>query len=146
MLGACDSGTEPDSVGSPSLLIGPKWLPAAHTVSPGVDYNDDGVIVTNTFAIEGACDHDDTTRFLSATKWSGDEGASKCDPSSPQIETGTYFFNAAGDSVTMTSDVDGVPTTGKVLALTATKFSVSVRSDNYPDNKSRIETFTWVAK
>jgi hypothetical protein len=148
---ACDDSTGPSLPGTPaeakSLLVGAKWLPAARTINPGFDMLDNGTIVTNVFAIEDACEHDDVMTLTADGKWAGDEGADKCDADAPQISTGTWSLNAAGDSVSITDDSDSQgDVNAKIVALTASVLSLAAASDDWPDGKTRTETFTWKAK
>jgi hypothetical protein len=146
IFGACDDdkGSGPTSAtGKAALLTGTKWKNSAHTVLPGVDYEEDGVLVTNIFAVEGACVHDDVMSLTADGKWSTDEGPSKCDPSDPQIETGTWAMNSAQDSVTITSDIDHQPMKFKLVELSATKWQFSTKSD-WDDGVDHVDTFTMI--
>jgi hypothetical protein len=149
-LGACNDSTGPMTPGSASdaktLLLAAKWMPAARTINPGFDINEDGTIVTNLFAEEDVCEHDDVMTFKADGTFSTDEGPDKCDDSDPQIGTGTWVLNAVGDSLTMKDDSapKGVPT--KIVALNSSTLSLAATGDDWPDRKSRTETFTWKAK
>jgi hypothetical protein len=145
ILGACgkDNGTGP-SDGKSALLTGAKWKMSAHTVTPGVDEHLDGTLVTNLFSSEG-CSEDDVTQYLPNGKWSVDEGASKCDPSDPQVETGTWKLNAAGDSLSMESDLDGIILKGKLGSLTASEFRLSMHTD-WDDGVDHVETLVFSAQ
>jgi hypothetical protein len=145
ILGACgkDKGAGP-SDGKTGLLTGAKWKISAHTVNPGVDEDGDGVLTTNLFSSEG-CSEDDITQYSANGKWSVDEGGSKCDPSDPQVETGTWKLSASGDSLTMESDLDDVVIKGKLESLTASEFRLLMHSD-WDDGVDHVETLTFSAQ
>jgi hypothetical protein len=151
LLSACDDATTGDSVPANSteakaLLTAASWLPAAHTINPGFDMEDDGHVITNVFAIEPACSHDDIMRFTADGKWINDEGAQKCDAGDPQTTGGTWVLSQDADSLYLNSDDEPGEIGMKVASLTSTSFSLSGSSDNWPDKKSRLETYTWKAK
>jgi hypothetical protein len=50
------------------------------------------------------------------------------------------------DSLYMHNDIEPGEVGLKIVALTARALSVSGSSDNWPDKKARLETFTWKAK
>ena len=50
------------------------------------------------------CTKDDCTEFKSDKTLTFDEGATKCDPSSPQSSTGTWSLSADGQTLTVTQD------------------------------------------
>lgn len=145
LLTACenDKGAGPTN-GKSALLTGAKWKISSHTVTPGVDEGD-GILVTNLMTPDAACVHDDFTQYTANGKWSVDEGATKCDASDPQIETGTWKFNAAGDSLTITSDLDAVSLHGKIESLTASQLRLSLVGD-WDDDIDHIETMTFSAQ
>jgi hypothetical protein len=145
MLTACENDKSAGPTGGKTgLLTGAKWKISAHTITPGVDEDGDGVLTTNLFSSEGSCTQDDVTQYSANGKWSVDEGATKCDPSDPQVETGTWKLDAA-DSLTMISDLDDVTLKGKVESLTASQFRLSRLAD-WDDGVDHIETLTFSAQ
>jgi hypothetical protein len=151
LLSACEDATTGDSgpataAEAKALLTGSKWLPAAHTISPGFDIEDDGRIITNVFAIEPACSHDNIMQFTADGKWANDEGPKKCDVGDDQTIRGTWVLSEDADSLYMHNDIEPGEVGLKIVALTARALSVSGSSDNWPDKKARLETFTWKAK
>jgi hypothetical protein len=151
MLSACDDSTTGASSpttteGAKALLVGGKWIPAARTINPGFDMMDDGHVITNVFAVEDACEHDDIMQFTADGKWSTDEGAQKCDTDDPQVSGGNWRLSANVDSIYMSDDGEPGEIGAKLVALNASTLSISATSDNWPDDKARVETFTWKAK
>ena len=57
-----------------------------------------------------ACSADDFTTYTSATAYTYDEGATKCDPADPQTSAGSYTISADGK----TMSVDGLTFTSEV--------------------------------
>ncbi len=148
IIGACtdDKGAGPvTTTGTPALLAGGKWKMTAHTVSPGVDFDLNGVIVTDLFAVEGGCTHDDITKYTTDGKWSIDEGATKCLPSDPQTESGTWILNSTGDWLSMKSTLDPVALEFKVDEVSATSLRLSTHAD-WNDGKDHLETTTYTAQ
>lgn len=150
-LSACEDSSGPalpaSAAEAKNLLVAVKWTPAAKTVNPGFDINDDGVIVTNLFAHEEPCQHDDFMQFTADGKWTGDEGPAKCDPEDPQLLSGTWTLTADGDSLIISDDsMPGDELVAKIVGLTSNRLSLTASSDNWPDGATREETFTWKAK
>lgn len=152
LLSACGENTfGPTSTTIPAepknRLVAATWSPAARTVLPGLNIDGEGTIVTDLIAHEDPCVHDDVTRFTADGKWVGDEGPAKCEGGDPQTISGTWSFNTAGDSITITNDSKpGADMIARIVDLSDTRMILSVSSDNWPDGATREETFTWKAK
>jgi hypothetical protein len=84
------------------LLTTGSWKFTVITIDPGIDLDGSGSLVTDLFAQLDACDKDDLTIFKSGGISNYDEGAVKCDSSSPQTTTGTWVLSA--DEKTLTFD------------------------------------------
>lgn len=85
-LGACDSDS--DSASNTEKLTG-QWKLTAATTS----FTFNGVPTTvDAYAQLAACDKDDTIEFKADGTTVSDEGATKCDPTDPQQEAGTWTF------------------------------------------------------
>lgn len=143
LLSGCNSSTgpglpTPDQ--APGLLTAHPWIPAAHSISPPFDVDDDGDADANLFAVEDDCEHDDILTFSADGSWQDDEGPNVCE-GSPQIESGSWSLNAAGDTVSLGNGI-----ALRIIALSATSLSVSGVSDEWPDGAARTEIFTWKAK
>lgn len=146
MVLACSDGkspTGPSASAKESLLTGTKWKVTAHTISPGVDYADDGTLVTDLFAVESQCSHDDITSFSADGKFVMEEGATKCDPADPQQEKGTWSLNAAGDRFTHQSELDSRPMVYQVVELSARKLVLSSPDEGWGDGKSHTDILTF---
>lgn len=148
-LAACDSSSTGLSVpGSReeivALLTSKKWMRAALTINPGFDVLDNGHVVTDLYATEDACGHDNVLTISSDGSWTEDEGPVKCNASDPQTTSGDWSLNATSDSLTVSSDTG--PTTAKIANLNASTLSLVASSNDWPDNVTRVQTFTWRAK
>jgi hypothetical protein len=74
------------------LITSGNWKLSAITVNPGYDYNGDGTIDTDIYALYEPCEKDDYYTFKKNGTMEINEGSSKCDPSSPQVSTVDWQF------------------------------------------------------
>ncbi|TGE26392.1 DUF5004 domain-containing protein [Hymenobacter metallicola] len=75
------------------MLSGKDWILTAQTVEPGMTA-DDGSTVTDLFPYLEDCDTDDLMRYETSGSCALDEGASRCNPNSPQRYSGTWSFDS----------------------------------------------------
>lgn len=143
LLAACagDSGTSPTPPGSGSIEA--AWKLTAHTVTPAVDLNMDGVMVTDILNAEGACAKDNITTFKAGGTWTEDDGAAKCDPTDPQTVSGTWTQNAAKDSLEVKVTGFPFPLDYKVQEVTATSLKLVIVSEDWGDDGPYTETWTY---
>ena len=119
-LGACkkDSEPAPGSSSRTDLLTAKNWRLSAYTST----YTAGGVSVpTDEFAAMSACERDNFAKFSANKSVVFDEGATKCDPTDPQTETGSWDFN--GDQTKLTIPVPqlgGTPLPLDIVDLSAT--------------------------
>ncbi len=85
------------------LLIGKNWKVTAQTSNPAIDWNGNGIMVTDIYAQMTACDKDDILIFNSNFTTTNDEGVLKCNPASPQSTAGTWLFNSTETIITIDS-------------------------------------------
>lgn len=72
-----------------------------------------------------ACDKDDFIIFLSSGKVSVDEGATKCDPSDPQVDsTSTWSLNSDNTKITVTEQGSTSPSTYDIQELSSSKMKI----------------------
>lgn len=75
------------------LLTAKVWKQTARTITPAIEV--DGKLENDLFAHDDACDKDDLYRYKADNTFSYEEGATKCDPTSPDIyDTGTWTFSS----------------------------------------------------
>lgn len=81
-------------------LIG-TWKVTSAVFNPAVDVNNDSILDTDaySFLFSQPCNQDDVFVFEEGGVFKNDEGATKCDPTDPQFEQGTY--TQAGATVTV---------------------------------------------
>lgn len=130
-LGACsnsdDNTSTPANNNSPTkteLLTAKPWKKVAETVSPA--QNIGGRMVTDLYAEEEACNNDDLYIFNTDKTFKYDEGATKCDPSDPQIwATGTWVFNSDETQMIVTFSGSGLKSTNNILEVSSTTAKLS---------------------
>ncbi len=105
------------------ILTSKIWKQTARTISPTVDIND--TMVTDLYALDYECDKDDLYKFKKDNTFTQDEGATKCDPSDPQVYAfGTWAFNA--DETQLILNYTGVGSfTSNILEVTETTARLS---------------------
>jgi hypothetical protein len=75
------------------LLTTGSWHVTAYTVDPALDWDGNGSVETNVYAIMDECIKDDHTTFHSDGSGELDEGATKCDDGDPQTVPLTWVFS-----------------------------------------------------
>lgn len=98
---ACKKASEPTPPTRTEMLTSSPWKWVAGTVTPAYDIFGDGKPINGDyFSKAPKCWQDDIYTFTSANKFTHDEGASKCDPSDPQIYSqGTWAFETADNVI-----------------------------------------------
>ena len=75
-----------------NLITSGNWKITALTIVPGYDIDGDGDLDTDIFQDFDLCEKDDYYIFKSNGVLEVDEGPSKCQPSDPQLTTGSWSF------------------------------------------------------
>lgn len=116
-LASC--GNDDDDVVAKSkteLLTSSGWKATSLTINPAFDFDGDGVKETDLLAGEAACNTDDITVYKTDKTYTDEEGASKCDPSDPQVYgNGTWTFNGDESVLSTTPAGTGVSTTNYTI-------------------------------
>ncbi len=95
------SCSKDDDASTIELLKNDKgWILKALVTDPPYDIL--GTQVTDLYAQFEACSKDDLTFFQDDNKYLFDEGATKCDPTDPQTDTGIWLLSS--DEKVMTVD------------------------------------------
>ena len=115
-------------------LVG-SWKVTAATINPAIDLDGDSIAETTDIynsILFSVCDKDDLTIYSSDYTYKEDEGATKCDPSDPQIsETGTWGLNSTKTMVTHThSGIVDPPIV--IVSLTSTTLTASTTDASFP--------------
>lgn len=97
------------------MLVGKNWVPTAMTVDPALP-----VVGTNLFNQIPACEKDDIIRFVADGKATFDAGASKCDLTEPQTETGSWALNPTETVLSYTTP-DGETVSLTLKSITSSK-------------------------
>jgi hypothetical protein len=82
------------------ILNAHPWRISSATISPGITNPANGSVVTDLLALAGSCLADNVYSFTVDSKYVVDEGPTKCDPSDPQLETGTLSLSTDNKSFT----------------------------------------------
>lgn len=143
-MGACKK--DDDSKSARDILIEGQWDLTAAKVNPGIEVFP-GVVISDLLIDEEPCDADDLTIFNADGTATGDEGATKCDPSDPQTySNGTWSLSS--DEKQLTIDFDGEEITFNIASITDTQLVLTASADSVdPDYPSTSTiTFTFVKK
>jgi hypothetical protein len=116
---ACKNQNDP--LTKTDLLSQGTWKMSVYTINPGVPQYDESYNIigynTDMLSIMGDCARDDTYKFEANKVIKFDEGALKCDATSPQTGTGSWSFNA--DETVLTMVVEKTPVDYTIIELTA---------------------------
>ena len=108
------SSCKKDKDDEPQGIVG-KWKQVSGT------YNPTYFGITNYFALYDDCEKDDIIELKANNTWELTEGATKCDPSDPQvIASGSYSVNASLTSITMFGETSAMELSGNTLKTTYT--------------------------
>lgn len=106
------------------MLTAKNWTAVSIKINPGIDVNQDGTPDTDLTPFYDTCTMDDFLKYNADQTYKIDEGATKCDPNSPQVyESGTWSWASGETQLTMT--VQGDSYSVMVTALTAQQFVTS---------------------
>lgn len=118
------------------LLTNSKgWILVSLTTDPAIVDPITGTNITDLYAQQDACDKDDITIFQDNGTYIADEGATKCDPSDPQTDTGTWVLSTDEKTIT----VDGESWTIESISKSSLRITFP-----FADPYTGI-TYTWTA-
>ena len=138
-LGACKKDNDSKSVRD--ILIEGQWDLTAATIDPPFDVGG-GITISNLLIDEDACDADDLTIFNADGTATGDEGATKCDPSDPQqYSNGTWTLNA--DETVLTISDAGEVFVFTVASATDNQLKLTISADQFDDDFPSTSTVTF---
>ncbi len=90
-------------------LEGTSWILTAALINPPIDIF--GVIVSDFTDLMDPCEKDNIFKFLANNQYNIVEGASKCDPSDPDLyDQGTWSLSADGKTMIIDGDTTTVQT------------------------------------
>lgn len=122
------------------ILTAKAWKETARTISPAISVN--GNMVTDLYALDDECDKDDLYKFKIDKTFTQEEGATKCDPSDPQIyATGTWAFNADETKLILTYTGLG-SSTSNIIEVTETTAKLSQVETNNGVEYTTTTTYT----
>ncbi len=106
-----------DNANKTELLTSHCWIVDGATIAPAAVIN--GAIITDIYAVLPLCDRDNVTCLLANGSAYVNEGATKCDPNAPQVNSsGKWWFSA--DEKVVLALLDNSPDTlsSEILELT----------------------------
>ncbi len=136
-LAACSKKDEINANNSKTameLITNGKWYAAAFTSSVPIDWNGNGVLITNLFATMEACAKDDYVVFKPNLEILFNQGATKCNRNDPQEETGNWKFQNTDKEVV----IDDEPYT--IVELTATSLVIRDKNPSLTNGVSYVTT------
>lgn len=120
-LGSCKKNDDnsPSSASKTDLLTAKNWRISAQTYSVAV--SNGTPTVSDEYANSAACERDNFLKFNTNKSLTADEGATKCSPSDPQTQSGTWDLTTNDTKLTLADPSQGgVPIPFDVVALSAT--------------------------
>ncbi|MDH7462282.1 hypothetical protein QEG73_13370 [Chitinophagaceae bacterium 26-R-25] len=111
------------------LLTSGSWRLTASHVDPAIDANGDGVVENDIFAVALPCVKDNLMTFKREGTYTIDEGATKCDPSAPQIMESSNWKFMDNESKIVIGD-PGYEETGQLLELSSTVLQIKIFIDD----------------
>jgi hypothetical protein len=107
------------------LLTTGSWKQTSIYFSPAVDWDGDGHTENEVLNLYSPCDRDDLMIFKTNGTVVSDEGASKCDPSDPQIiETTSWKFSDNETKIVIGDP--GAEETAQLLELSSSVLKVKI--------------------
>ena len=107
-----------DNSSKTELLTAHCWTLNGATIAPAAIIN--GVLITDLYAVSPLCNRDNVTCLIANGSAYVDEGASKCDPNDPQVNSsGKWWFST--DEKAVLALLDGSPDTlaSEILELSS---------------------------
>jgi len=102
-----------------NLITTGTWKLMGLTMQPGIDQDGDGVVDNDVFPFYDECEKDNFYTFKRNGEYEGNEGASKCDPSDPQVATTQWKFTNNEREIIIDGD------RGKIEELTSNILVIS---------------------
>lgn len=107
------------------LLTSGSWKQTSIFFTPAIDWNQDGHAENEVLDLYSPCDRDDLMTFKTDGTVVHDEGATKCDPSDPQIVETTKWKFTDNESKIVIGD-EGSDETAELIELSATVLKVKI--------------------
>ncbi|MBV4357075.1 hypothetical protein [Pinibacter aurantiacus] len=107
------------------LITSGNWKVASDYYDPAVDWDGDGHTENEVFNLYSACDKDDILIFKTDGSLTLEEGASKCDPSDPQVIESTAWKFSNNESILLVGP-SGSEQSIQLLELSSTTLKIKV--------------------
>ena len=118
------------------LLTAGNWIYTACIVSPAYDYYVDGNPVTDIYAIMKACEKDDFETYKINGIWEYNQGPTKCDQSSPQIELSEPWSFTANETKVLVGTTECT-----ILELTSTTLKLQYTFEDSGVTYTEVDTY-----
>ncbi|MDI3322299.1 hypothetical protein [Pinibacter soli] len=125
MTGCKKDDSKTSNKSKTELLTTGSWKQTSIYFSPAVDWDGDGHKENEVINLYSPCDRDDLMTFKTNGTVVNDEGASKCDPSDPQVIETTHWKFADNETKIVIGD-PGVEESAQLLELTSSVLKVKV--------------------
>ncbi|MBK0403702.1 lipocalin family protein [Adhaeribacter sp. BT258] len=140
LFAACDDEDEEANLNRTQLLTSGAWQISSSTVNPARDFNGDGTPETDLTQFIKPCNLDDITIYKTDKTYSEEEGATKCNPASPQVYgTGTWSLGNNDTELTTTATGASSSITYKIEEISANSLRLS---QEVTDSSGATYTFT----
>ncbi|NVO20480.1 MAG: lipocalin family protein [Bacteroidetes bacterium] len=140
LVGACKKDSQPTKM---EMLTAKNWKISVYTVDPSLPVTDGGGNIigytSDMLAQMEDCSKDDLTKFNTDGVMINDEGATKCDPASPQTTTGTWLFNT--DQTILTVNSGNNPVSYDILELSSSTLKMKTVENLFGTNYTLTLTF-----
>lgn len=127
IMAGCQKDDNNNSTGATKteLLTSGNWKITSDYYDPAVDYNGDGQVENEVISFYSACDKDDLLIFKTNGTLTLDEGASKCDPSDPQVIQSSNWKFSSNETVIVVGPA-GSEQSIQLLELSSTTLKIKV--------------------
>ena len=118
------------------LLTAGNWIYTSCIVSPAYDYYGGGNPVTDIYSIMKACEKDDFETFKTNGIWEYNQGATKCDQSSPQIELSEPWSFTSNETKVLVGTTECI-----ILELTTTTLKLQYTFEDSGVTYTEVDTY-----
>ncbi len=120
-LAACHKNDDPTPPSRTDYLTGHTWKPSSGTIV----YTDPSTGKTISEDAFDPCEKDNFYKFNTDKTLVADEGATRCDPSDPQQETGTWAISNGDQQLTMILAGQALFSNATIKELSATTLHIT---------------------
>lgn len=123
------------------LITAHPWKISKYTITPPIDWNDDGVLDPDLWPLEPGCSKDNFLTFKLDNTYENNAGATKCFPEEEQIYKASWSFSDDGTRIIITEDDETINYFIIELTSTLLKFN---RTDQDEDGVTYTSEWTLI--